>query len=82
MLNFGHIEAPVANEFLITNYSWTDWIDEPGAIGFPTWSRDGMYVYYHNTSTEKSALLRVKVGQTHSEFLIDLRDMHRYGKYG
>jgi Tol biopolymer transport system component len=61
---------------------WTDWINEPGAIGFPTWSRDGRYVYYDNTSTEKSAFLRVKVGQTRSEFLIDLRDMHRYGKYG
>jgi Tol biopolymer transport system component len=61
---------------------WTDWIDEPGAIGFPTWSRDSRYVYYDNTSTENSAFLRVKVGQTRSEFLIDLRDMHRYGKYG
>ena len=20
---------------------WTDWINEPGAIGYPTWSRDG-----------------------------------------
>ena len=61
---------------------WTDWIDEPGAIGFPTWSRDGRYVYYDNTSTEQSAFLRAKVGQTRSEFLIDLRDMRRYGKYG
>jgi Tol biopolymer transport system component/DNA-binding winged helix-turn-helix (wHTH) protein len=61
---------------------WTDWINEPGAIGFPTWSQDGRYVYYDNTSTEKSAFLRVKVGQTRSEFITDLRDMHRYGKYG
>ena len=61
---------------------WTNWIDEPGAIGFPTWSRDGRYVYYDNTSTEKSAFLRVKVGQTHSQILIDLKDMRRYGKYG
>jgi Tol biopolymer transport system component len=61
---------------------WTNWIDEPGAIGFPTWSRDGRYVYYDNTSTEKSAFLRAKVGQTRSEILIDLKDMRRYGKYG
>jgi Tol biopolymer transport system component len=61
---------------------WTNWINEPGAIGFPTWSRDGKYVYYDNTSTEKSAFLRAKVGQTRSEFLIDLKDMRRYGKYG
>jgi len=61
---------------------WTNWIDEPGAIGFPTWSRDGRYVYYDNTSTEKSAFLRAKVGQTRSELLIDLKDLRRYGKYG
>ena len=61
---------------------WTEWIDEPGAIGFPTWSHDGRYLYYDNTSTENSAFLRAKVGQTRPELLIDLRDMHRYGKYG
>jgi Tol biopolymer transport system component len=61
---------------------WTDWINEPGAIGFPTWSRDGRYVYYDNTSTENSAFLRAKVGQTRSEVLINLKDMRRYGKYG
>jgi Tol biopolymer transport system component/DNA-binding winged helix-turn-helix (wHTH) protein len=61
---------------------WTDWITEPGAIGFPSWSRDGKYVHYDNTSTKEAAFLRVKVGQTRSEFLIDLKDMHRYGRYG
>ena len=48
----------------------------------PTWSRDGSYVYYDNTSTEKPALLRVKVGQTRPELLIDLKDIRRYGGYG
>ena len=61
---------------------WTEWIDEPGAIGFPTWSHDGRYLYYDNTSTENPAFLRAKVGRTRPELLIDLRDMHRYGKYG
>jgi len=61
---------------------WTDWITETGAIGFPSWSRDGRFVYYDNTSTKAAAFLRVKVGQTRSEFLIDLKDMHRYGRDG
>ena len=61
---------------------WTNWINEPGAIGYPTWSRDGRYVYYDNTSTEKPAFLRVNVGRTRSEFLIDLKDIRRYGGYG
>jgi Tol biopolymer transport system component/DNA-binding winged helix-turn-helix (wHTH) protein len=61
---------------------WTDWITEPGAIGFPTWSRDGKFVYYDNTSTEKSAFFRAKIGHTRPEVLIDLKGMRRYGKYG
>ncbi len=61
---------------------WTDWITEPGAIGFPSWSRDGRHIYYDNTSTTEAAFIRVKVGQTRSEFLIDLKDMRRYGGYG
>jgi Tol biopolymer transport system component len=61
---------------------WKQWINEPGAIGFPNWSRDSTYIYYDNTSVENSAFLRVKVGQTRPEFVIDLRDMRRYGKYG
>jgi Tol biopolymer transport system component len=61
---------------------WTNWITEAGAIGFPTWSRDGKYVYYDNTSTEKSAFFRAKIGHTRPEVIIDLKEMRRYGKYG
>jgi Tol biopolymer transport system component len=61
---------------------WTDWVNEPGAIGFPTWSRDGSYIYYDNTSTENAAFLRVRVGKTRPEFLLDLKDIPRYGGYG
>jgi Tol biopolymer transport system component/DNA-binding winged helix-turn-helix (wHTH) protein len=61
---------------------WTDWINEPGAIGWPTWSRDGRYVYYDATSTKTPGFRRVKVGETRSEFLIDLKNLRRYGRYG
>jgi Tol biopolymer transport system component len=61
---------------------WTDWINETGAIGFPAWSRDGRYVYYDTTATRKSSFRRVKVGETRSEFLIDLKNLRRYGGYG
>ena len=61
---------------------WSNWITEAGAIGFPTWSRDGKYVYYDNTSTEKSAFFRAKIGHTRPEVIIDLKEMRRYGKYG
>jgi Tol biopolymer transport system component len=61
---------------------WTDWINEPGAIGFPTWSRDGTYVYYDTWSTKNTAFRRVEVGETRSEFLIDLKNLRRYGGHG
>jgi len=57
---------------------WSDWVTEPGAIGFPNWSRDGTYLYYDNTFTDRPTFRRVKVGQTRSELLADLKDLHRY----
>jgi eukaryotic-like serine/threonine-protein kinase len=58
---------------------WADWVDEPGAIGYPNWSRDGSYLYYDNTFTARPTFRRVKVGQVRSELLADLKDLHRYG---
>lgn len=57
---------------------WSDWVNEPGVIGFPTWSRDGKYLYYDNIRTEHPTFRRVKVGQTNSELLADLKDLSRY----
>ena len=31
---------------------WTDWVSESGLINFPTWSRDGQYVYYDSVSKQ------------------------------
>lgn len=62
---------------------WTDWINEPGnAIGWPTWSRDGLYLYYDTWSTKDPSLRRVRVGETRSQFLIDLKSLRRYGRHG
>ncbi|MGA7928704.1 MAG: winged helix-turn-helix domain-containing protein [Candidatus Sulfotelmatobacter sp.] len=56
---------------------WTDWVvSEPGSIiGLPTWSRDGSYVYYN----QKLGYRRVRVGQTRSELIVDLKDLRRSG---
>jgi Tol biopolymer transport system component/predicted Ser/Thr protein kinase len=58
---------------------WTTWIDEPGSIGYPNWSRDGSFIYYDATYTDKPTFRRVKVGQTRSESLLDLKGISRYG---
>jgi Tol biopolymer transport system component len=57
---------------------WSDWITEPGIVGFPNWSQDGRYVYYDTTNTGNPTFRRVKVGQTHSELLVDLKGLLRY----
>ncbi len=57
---------------------WSDWINEAGAIGFPTWSRDGDYLYYDTVLTDHPTFRRVKVGETRSELVVDLKDLRRY----
>jgi len=67
------------NKLLLFNFKtnkWTDWIDEPGTVVSPAWSRDGKYIYYINTSTKDPAYRRARVGRTRSEFLIDLKGLN------
>jgi eukaryotic-like serine/threonine-protein kinase len=56
---------------------WSQWINENG-IGFPIWSRDSTYLYYDSTFIEHPTFRRVKVGQNHSELLLDLSTIRRY----
>jgi Tol biopolymer transport system component len=57
---------------------WSEWINEPGTIGFPSWSRDGRYVYYESSSTDHASFRRVRRDEKRSEFLFDLSDIPRY----
>jgi eukaryotic-like serine/threonine-protein kinase len=55
---------------------WSDWVTEP--IGFPNWSQDGSYLYYDSPFTDHPTFRRIKVGQTHSQPVVDLKALHRY----
>jgi serine/threonine protein kinase/Tol biopolymer transport system component len=57
---------------------WSDWITERGSVGYLNWSPDGSYLYYDNIFTDHPTFRRAKVGQTHSEFLVDLKGLLRY----
>lgn len=59
--------------------TWSDWLTEPGALGFPNWSQDGKYLYYDIAFTEHQTFRRVEVGQNHSEQVADLKGLLRYG---
>jgi len=64
--------------FNFKTQKWSEWINEPGAIGFPNWSRDGAYLYYDTAFSEHSTFRRVKVGETHSELVFDLKGLLAY----
>ena len=57
---------------------WSDWITEPGVVGYVNWSQDGTYLYYDSSFTDHPTFRRVKVGQTRSELLVDLKGLSRY----
>jgi serine/threonine protein kinase len=65
--------------FDFKSQKWSEWINESTAIGFPTWARDSNYLYYDVESTDHPTFRRVKVGQTKSEFVLDLTNLDRYG---
>jgi serine/threonine protein kinase len=56
---------------------WSDWVNESGSVALPAWSRDGKYVYYENFGGDHPGYRRIKLGETRSEFLVDVKDLHR-----
>jgi Tol biopolymer transport system component len=58
---------------------WSEWSHETASVGFPTWSRDGRYLYYDSEFTDRPDYGRVKVGQAHREVLVGLKGLSLYG---
>ena len=56
---------------------WSDWITGLGHIGTPMWSRDQQHLYFDNINGEHPGYRRVKLGESRSELLVDLKDLHR-----
>ena len=52
-----------------------------GSIAFPSWSTDGLYVYFLNLA-DKPAVLRVRVRDGKVERVVDLKDLPLTGYYG
>jgi Tol biopolymer transport system component len=59
---------------------WSNWVDETAPFGFPNWSADSQYLYYDTTFTEAETFRRVRVGQSHSELIADLKGLKRYSQ--
>jgi eukaryotic-like serine/threonine-protein kinase len=70
---------PPSTKLLLYDFktqNWSDWTSE--LIGFPNWSRDGTYLYYDSTFTDHPTFRRIKVGETRSELVADLKGLVRY----
>jgi eukaryotic-like serine/threonine-protein kinase len=57
---------------------WTDWVTQTTALGFPSWSRDGKYLYFESNYSNSASYFRVKVGETKSEPVVSFKDLRRY----
>jgi Tol biopolymer transport system component len=58
--------------------TWSKWLNEPGNISYPTWSRNGDYVYFDNFMSDHLTARRVKLGASQSEELYPLEGFQRY----
>jgi serine/threonine protein kinase/Tol biopolymer transport system component len=63
--------------FDFKDQKWSEPIKENAIVGFPTWSRDGKYLYFDEGGADPT-FRRVKVGATASETLFTLKGMARF----
>lgn len=55
---------------------WTDLANMP--LGYPSWSRDGQYLYFDTTLTDDPAFFRVRISDRKLEWLVSLKGVRRF----
>jgi eukaryotic-like serine/threonine-protein kinase len=63
--------------FDFKSQTWSDWVSG-NRFAYPTWSRDGKYLYFETWVTATPGYYRVQLGQTRGELLVDLKDLHQF----
>ena len=63
--------------FNVKTQKWSPWTIVSGVMNAPAWSRDSEYLYFENQGGEQPGYRRIKVGESRSEFLFDLKNLHR-----
>jgi Tol biopolymer transport system component len=58
-----------------TTQQWTELVRM--AIGYPSWSHDGQYLYFDSSFTEDPAFFQVRISDHRLERLVSLKDIHR-----
>jgi Tol biopolymer transport system component len=57
---------------------WSKWLTEPGNVAYPSWSKDGKYIYFDNFLTDHPTARRVRLAEDRSEELYSLADFKRF----
>jgi Tol biopolymer transport system component len=53
---------------------WSEWIDDPGGIGYPAWSSDSRYLEYWSANNLK----RIRLGNSRPENMFGLQTLNIY----
>jgi len=70
------------DRFDFQTQTWSKWLEmKEGMLGYPDWSSDGQFLYFTTYYTSNVAVRRVRLGQTDSELVMDLKDQNRYGSF-
>ena len=64
--------------FDFTTKKWSTWLDEGHTVGFPAWSRDGKHLYFDWFFGNDPSYRRVKLGETKSEQVLNLKGLRRF----
>jgi eukaryotic-like serine/threonine-protein kinase len=64
--------------FNFQTQKWTDWVTQNSDLEFPSWSRDGKYLYFDSTFSDSQSYVRIKLGETKSESVVSLQGLRRY----
>ena len=81
-----HIAAATSDSlklvlFDLMTQKWEDLVSMP--MGYPSWSRDGQYIYFDTALTDDPAFFRLRISDRKLERLFSLKGMRRYwGEFG
>ena len=57
---------------------WSEWVNEPNNVDYPSWSSDSQYVIYNNINVSNPKCRRIRVGKNQSEDLFSLNGLPRF----
>ena len=59
--------------FDFTTRQWTELVKAQGFVGYPNWSQDGRYVYFHGILDKEEAYFRVQISDHKVERILGLK---------